>query len=1347
MRGAVLFAAVLLSTTALRTTSALANPAGGTVSAGSASIASSGNTIIVTETSNKAVIDWQSFNIASNETTQFIQPSSSSIVLNRISNGNPSQIFGHLDANGNIIILNPSGVLFGAGSQVDVNGLIATTSNISNQAFMTNGPLSFNRPGNPAAAVVNEGTITAADAGLVGLVAPNIINNGIITANLGAVHLASADTFTVDFYGDRLLNFGVSDAVKSQLVSNNGLISAAGGKIALTAAAGNNIVNSLIEVSGKLSAPAVAQKDGKIFIYAEGSNAVKGNVIAGKGHKSGGSTVLIDGYLDASGYGAGQTGGTISVLGDNVGVMSGALIDASGDAGGGTIKIGGDFHGEGTTPTALNTYIDPNSLIMANANTSGNGGDIAVWSDDTTQFLGNILAEGGEQSGNGGYVETSGHGTLTASGYVDLTAPKGQMGTWLLDPNNITIDGGVTPAFNNSAGVTDGTQVSLSNNLVLWLDDADSTNITLTYNNGGAGTTGSGTNSANTITVASTAGLAVGARIELGGTGSDTFLASVNNTASIYTITAINGNMVTLSSNLTSTFSGNVYEGYVSQVADKSVNGADNAIQTVAADMPLWISNGQNGVGTFLFNGTSDYFNLQNPNTLPIANNGATYDTVSSSNSVAHFGWLLVSGTANYNEEVVFGYGANSGTCANSYCYTQYGGAFNSTNNVTDGVVRQFVLGVSGNAYSLYENGALNTTANLGTSTVNDGVAYIGTDLSNGYLSGTLPEMVIYSTSLSTNAQAVVSQYQSAKWGIALTGPGAIGSETGLTGAEAQQAMASTQAGAATDGYSVFAASYLTRLSQTSDIILQASNNINLDLQGNTLSLAAGKNITLTAGNQIVTDSAGEISTSQSSGTGGNITFNATNGIVFNNAFTLSSAGGNINLNNDVTLGAALTANAGSGALTFGGTVDGGYNLTASAGSFSFNGALGSGTALSSVSLTSADAMTLPSISAATILAQTTGASADITIDSGSVLTASGSGDAVTLASGQSFINNEGSDAINLTGSGRWLIYSAAPGDDTFGSLNSSNTAVWNTSYGGTITQTGDRYVFSYQPTLTFSSTSDSKTYGVNAATAVASDYSVSGIEATVDNTYLGDTAMATFSGSPDVTSPGSAPTAAVASGPYTIDITVGSLAALDGYVLGSYASSGSLTVNTAPLTVTAVSQSVVYGTVVPNGTFSYVGFVNGQDNTALTTQPTVTSTKSGIVIPGTYSNNYIPSGAADSNYDISYVDGDLTITGSVPVASATSLPNTVVVVPQNIPTYALADTASPNPAVVVNSTVVIEDTPAQETPQAKPQNSVSGYTPNGVGNMNIPTLSLFGGLLTIDPALVSKFKLGYMAK
>jgi len=1293
MKRAAIYAAILMSTTALTATAAFANPVGGAVSAGAASISSSGTTTTVVETSNKAVIDWQSFNIASNETTQFIQPSSSSIVLNRINSGNPSQIFGHLDANGNIIILNPSGVLFGAGSQIDVNGLIATTANISNQAFMANGPLTFNQPGNPNAGIVNEGTITAADAGLVGLVAPNVVNNGTITAKLGTVHLASADSFTVDFYGDGLLNFGVSDAVQGQLVSNTGLISAAGGKIALTAAAGNNIVNSLIDVSGKLSAPAVAEKNGKIFIYAEGSNAVKGNVAANKGKKSGSSTVVVDGYLDASGYSTGETGGTISVLGDNVGILNDALIDAGGDIGGGTIKIGGDFHGAGVTPTALNTYVDPDSLIMANAVTSGNGGNVAVWSDGTTQFLGNIIAEGGTQSGNGGFVETSGHGTLDAEGYVDLTASNGSKGTYLLDPASIEIEGAFTP--DSIAGVQ------------LWLDASQITGVSDGSSlSDWADLSGLGNNATGS------SNLPVYQATGLNGLPTVSFGTASLLTAPTFTA----GSIFVVGKSNNSTFQN--YEGILGGPDSDPgnghiLNGWTGTTALYQASSSTFYSAWQNGVAA-----PNGVFSNINANTGWIGS--FTTNTPISSNSVVWIG-SISGGNRSWNgdlsEIIVYSaaLGTNSRNLVEQYQSLEWGIPLTPPGTGAT----EAAQAMASNGYSAFTDTYLehlSQTANIALSATGD----VTLDLKGDNLS------------LAAGKSLSITAGSSGTGNINFISPGTL----------------------TTNNANIT----LTTGSTSGSIVLNSSSAVSIDSNGGAISL----NGPLTLGSALTVNSGGGDVTFSGAvdGTASHGALSIVNGsgtVTFDNALgtpnalgVLSVSGtGSIDLDGDittnnaaltltgpVTLGADSTLNAGTDTITFGSTVDGDYNLSASAGGFSFGGALGGLTPLADVSLASPNALVLPSISAASILAQTTGASANLSIGSGDVLTASGTGTAVTLASGDNFINSDGIGAISLTGGGRWLIYSATPGSDTFGSLNSGNTAVWNSTYGGTITQTGDRYVFSYQPTVTFTSTSDSKTYGADVTTvttAVASDYSVSGLETAVNNVYLADTDNTAFSGAPSVTSLGSATTATVAGGPYTITAAEGTLTSASGYAF-SYSSTGTLTVNAASLTVTASNESKTYGATYNLGTiaFTTAGLLNSDSVTGATlTSAGVADTAT--VAGGPYS--IVPSAASGSglsNYTITYDNGLLTV-NPAPLTITASNESKTYGSTYSLGTTAFTTSGLQNSDSVASATLTSTGAAATATIAGSPYAIVpSAASGSGLSNYSI---TYDNGALTVNTA------------
>src|SRR5262249_22074497 len=161
---------------------------------------------------------------------------------------------------------------------------IATTADIQSDDFMA-GRMDFALPGKPDASVVNAGQITAKDAGLVGLVAPNVANDGTITARLGKVALASGNTMTVGLYGDGLVSVAVSGDIASQLVENSGQIVAQGGTVSLTAAAARQVVDSLIVNTGAIDATALEDQQGAITLSAEGSNAVAGNVEAEKGEK------------------------------------------------------------------------------------------------------------------------------------------------------------------------------------------------------------------------------------------------------------------------------------------------------------------------------------------------------------------------------------------------------------------------------------------------------------------------------------------------------------------------------------------------------------------------------------------------------------------------------------------------------------------------------------------------------------------------------------------------------------------------------------------------------------------------------------------------------------------------------------------------------------------------------------------------------------------------------------------------------------------------------------------------------------------------------------------------------
>jgi len=298
-------------TTLLGQSIVLANPAGGRVVAGSASIhQKSLGQLEIVQHSHKAVIDWRGFSIAKGEQTRFRQPSSSAIALNRVTGGQASLINGALTANGRIWLINPNGVLFGKGAQINVGSLMATTSDISNDDFMA-GRYRFDKPGNLDAEIVNQATIEVSDGGSVVLAANRVRNEGTIKARLGHVVLASGDTFTMDFHGDGLLQFDIGGAVlqsagnTESLVANSGQIIADGGIVEMTVKTRNSMVERVINMEGVIQAKAVEDAGGSIIL----SGGNQGNV-------------TVSGQLDASGKDSGQTGGRLRISGDEV------LIDA-----------------------------------------------------------------------------------------------------------------------------------------------------------------------------------------------------------------------------------------------------------------------------------------------------------------------------------------------------------------------------------------------------------------------------------------------------------------------------------------------------------------------------------------------------------------------------------------------------------------------------------------------------------------------------------------------------------------------------------------------------------------------------------------------------------------------------------------------------------------------------------------------------------------------------------------------------------------------------------------------------------------------------------------------------------
>ena len=419
--------------TILFSSTVLANPILDNIASGEVAIQQSASSMVVQQSSQKAILNWQSFNIGQNESTHFQQPAGG-IALNRINpDQGASQIYGRLTATGDVILLNGSGIHFGPSAYVNVGNLIAGTSHLSDQNFL-NAYYQFSPLSPYTGSIVNEGQLIAANHGLIALLGAGVSNSGHIEAHMGKIVLASGSAFTMNFSGNELVHFSVDESAKmvgvdqdgkslESGVTNTGKLIANGGSIQVTAKTAASVLDNAINMSGIAEAKAIGVKNGEIILMAHSG------------------TTKVSGKLDVSGKNSNEKGGQIKILGNKVALYEKGIMDASGDQGGGEVLMGGNFQGKGPELNAQYTFFSRDAWIDASALTSGEGGKVIVWSDFNTKFYGTILAHGGIQGGNGGFVETSG-GNLVFEGHVDVASIFGKAGTILLDPDFIYIVNG-----------------------------------------------------------------------------------------------------------------------------------------------------------------------------------------------------------------------------------------------------------------------------------------------------------------------------------------------------------------------------------------------------------------------------------------------------------------------------------------------------------------------------------------------------------------------------------------------------------------------------------------------------------------------------------------------------------------------------------------------------------------------------------------------------------------------------------------------------------------------------------------------------------------------------------------
>ncbi|WP_315123576.1 YDG domain-containing protein [Comamonas antarctica] len=412
----------LMGTAGAQALAPTALPTGGQLAAGQASIggvqatAGNGVRLEVTQASQQAVLNWQSFNIGSQAQVNFVQPNASATVLNRVAAGNPSEIQGQLTANGQVFLVNPNGILFGAGAQVNTGGLTASTLDISDQNFMARDYRFVLGSGGEASSVVNQGRITAAQGGYIALLAPEVRNEGVLVATLGTVALGAGERITLQIQGDRLINMSVDSAALDTLVENRLAIRAAGGQVILSARAANSLLQSVVNNTGVIEATSLADLQG---------GAQAGAIRADAGQ------ITNTGTLDASGTGAGQSGGSIALTAGFIGL--GGTLQADGQLQGGsiaasaqgtlsladTVSARGLAGQGGAVRYSAGGQIVESSGSRTDVSGATDGGTVRALADGGVLSSGSYRADGAQ--GAGGRIDISGSGVRLLSAEISAT--------------------------------------------------------------------------------------------------------------------------------------------------------------------------------------------------------------------------------------------------------------------------------------------------------------------------------------------------------------------------------------------------------------------------------------------------------------------------------------------------------------------------------------------------------------------------------------------------------------------------------------------------------------------------------------------------------------------------------------------------------------------------------------------------------------------------------------------------------------------------------------------------------------------------------------------------------------
>ncbi|MFP4475606.1 MAG: filamentous hemagglutinin N-terminal domain-containing protein, partial [Desulfatibacillaceae bacterium] len=560
-----------------------------------------GNTTTYKQYADKVFNKTDSYNIGVNELHRYVQPGSDSVFVQRVMGQDPSSLLGQLVANGQVWVLNPSGVLIGSDAHINTAGFLASSLVMEEDDFFA-GRYTLKSENGKAGYVINRGDIQVNNGGYAILAGSTVINDGFVAADLGQVVLASGNKMTMDFEGDGLVNFAVDEATAAQIVGpdgealnpgvlNSGAIQADGGRVVLSARTMNTVLDSVVNNTGVVQAKGVIDKGGEIILTG-GDSGVVANT----------------GTLDASGAEPGADGGTVTMEGDKVYNNGTITADAGSGGDAGDIRLDSD-----TLTTAGN-----DSEITANgAGADSDGGSVVYWSDGDTDYRAGAHTEatGGDISGDGGFVEISAGQNLGFAGTVKVSATDGQAGQILFDPWNIAIvqggsvnqnspeldDGSIAPNEPTSTGdlfvyenaleaLTGSVTLQANNNITIVSLDDDVLSM-----QAGAGQTFS--------LVADATGIATDGAINLGSYNVD-MLNGGNFTMDATTGIIMKGSYTTNGGSLAANTSGDITAGTITTSGGKIELNTNSGVLNVGSmttsggDVSLLAGTGQSKLGT-----------------------------------------------------------------------------------------------------------------------------------------------------------------------------------------------------------------------------------------------------------------------------------------------------------------------------------------------------------------------------------------------------------------------------------------------------------------------------------------------------------------------------------------------------------------------------------------------------------------------------------------------------------------------------------------------------------------------------------------------------------------------------